>query len=253
MYTKYVHLYIMNMKSLKNYIVILLTVLCVSCHTKENKRLTNQLDSVNKELTETKQALLDARQVGMLLDSIDASRRVINHSIIIDTESKNNLTRLSDINAYVKDINLKMDQMEKSIKYVNYMSNSILKLQADVKARTYKLSKLEVEAHKMDSNNKVFIRTMQQKDSTLAVFVATCHQDVATLQKVMEEVHVKNNIATANLYFKQAESLAGMANDLKPAARRKFVQQEALEMYKISLSLGKKEAEQRIASLQTQL
>lgn len=227
--------------------------LLAACQNNEKEELEGKLDSVNRELEITKQALLDARQVEILLDSIDASRRVTNTVVMKDASTRNNLARLSDINSYVKDINLKMDQMEKSIRYVNTMAASILKLQADVEARSLKISKLEAEASEINKNNKNFIQTIQQKDSTLAAFVANCQKDVATLQSIMEEIHAKNNIATANIYFKQAESLASMASSLKPASKRKFVQQEALEMYKMSLSLGKKEAQQKIAYLETQL
>lgn len=232
---------------------MLTALLLLGCQTQEKERLEGKLDSVNQELEITKQALLDAHQVEIILDSIDASRKVMGNLVMKDTDARHNLTRLNDINSYIKDINLKMDQMEKSIRYVNTMAASILKLQADIEARTQKISKLEADAYKINNNNRAINLTLQQKDSTLAAFIATCHQDVATLQKVMEDIHAKNNIATANLYFKQAESLTAMASDLKPASKKKFVQREALEMYKISFSLGKKEAKQKITNLETQL
>lgn len=228
-------------------------VILAACQSKEktdNATLERQLDSVSQELTETRQALMDSQQVKALLDSIDASRKIVVTPMSGGSESQNNLNRLNDINDYIKDINLKMDQMEKSIKYVNTMATSILKLQADVEMRTQKIARLEAEAKKVDKIDRSSVSTVYKKDSTLAAFIKNCQNDIVVLQKTMEEVHAQNNTATANLYFKQAEALAAMADNVGSSAKRKTVKREALEMYKISLSLGKKEAQQRISTLQ---
>lgn len=240
---------------LKRLFALALVILsaCQSGEKKENAALEKELDSVNQELVETRQALMDSQQVKALLDSIDASRKIVITPIGGETESQSNLNRLNDINDYVKDINLKMDQMEKSIKYVNSMATSIIKLQADVEMRTQKIAKLEAEAKKVDANDRSNVVTVQRKDSTLAAFIKTCQNDIAVLQKTMEEVHVQNNMATANLYYKQAETLASMAESVTTTSRRKLVKREALELYKISLSLGKKEAAQRISVLEREL
>lgn len=226
---------------------------CQSVDNTENENLTRKLDSVNQELAETRQALMDAQQVKALLDSIDASRNVMITPITGTNDSQNNISRLNDLNEYVKDINLKMDQMEKSIKYVNTMAASILALQADIEARTQKIAKLETEAKKMSSSDKAVSKVLQRKDSTLAVFIKSCQQDIAVLQKTMEEVHNKNNAATADLYYKQAEVLTSMTAHVNTSAKRKLVKREALEMYRISYSLGKKEAIDRITALEADL
>lgn len=232
---------------------ILVLSACQSTDKKDNVRLERQLDSVSQELEVTKQALMDSQQVKALLDSIDASRKIVSVSLNNSNTSQSNMNRLSDINDYIKDINVKMDQMEKSIKYVNSMATSILTLQADVEMRTQKIARLEAEAKKADAHGKAVIRTVQRKDSTLAEFIRTCQEDIRVLQKTMEEVHAKNNVATANLYFKQAEALASMSDNVSSTVKRKSVRKEALEMYKISLSLGKNEAQQKITELQREL
>lgn len=243
----------MNVGHLNKFIVALCILsACQSGNTNENKNLARELDSVNQELAVTRQALMDSRQVKALLDSIDASRRVIVTPLGPDNNGQQTITRLNDLNEYVKDINMKMDQMEKSIKYVNTMAASILKLQADIEVRTQKIAALEAQAKNQTAINKRSL-LMQRKDSTLAVFIKTCQQDIATLQKIMEDVHVKNNLATADLYFKQAETLHSMAQNVSTSAKRKVVKREALEMYKISHSLGKKEARQKISVLEAEL
>jgi hypothetical protein len=219
----------------------------------KNEKLEQQLDSVNRELEVTRKALMDSQQVKALLDSIDASRKVTVASMGTDREGQSNISRLNDLNEYVKDINMKMDQMEKSIRYVNSMAASILKLQADIEARTQKIAKLEAEAKKQPVPDNTTSLAIQRKDSTLAAFVKSCQRDIARMQKIMEEVHAKNNLAAADLYFKQAETLAAMAQNVSTSAKRRFVKHEALEMYKISHSLGKKEAQQRISQLEADL
>lgn len=227
----------------------LVLIVSVACQSNESERLTHKLDSVTNELEATRQAIMDSQQIRALLDSIDASRKVT--STNMGDESENNLSRLNDVNEYIKDINVKMDQMEKSIKYVNTMAASIIKLQADIEARTQKIARLEAEAKKANPADKRIILTLQQKDSTLAEFVRNCQEDMNVLQRTMEDVHAKNKLATANLYFKQAEALTSVARNVNSHSKRKAVNREALEMYKISLSLGKKEAEPKIKVLET--
>jgi prefoldin subunit 5 len=227
---------------------------CQPGDTNESKNLERQLDSVNQELEVTRQELMDSKQVKALLDSIDASRKVTISPIGADNDQQRNISRLNDLNEYVKDINMKMDQMEKSIKYVNSMAASILKLQADIEARTQQIAMLEAESKKQATSHNISTsRIIQRKDSTLAMFIKNCQQDIAILQKTMEEVHAKNNEATAALYFKQAEALAAMAQNVSPSSKRKIVKREALEMYKISYSLGKKDAQQKISMLEADL
>lgn len=241
-----------NMKSLIAVACVVLSS-CQSADKEDNQKLERQLDSVNQELVETRQEVMDSQQVKALLDSIDASRQVVSPPMSSTAESKNNISRLNDINEYIKGINIKMDQMEKSIKYVNTMAASILALQADVDARTQKIARLEAEAKKASLPDKSTSIALQRKDSTLAAFIENCQQDIAVLQKTMEEVHQKNNAATAEIYYKQAEVLAAMTKNLGSSAKRKFVQKEALEMYRISYSLGKKEAGEKITELETLL
>lgn len=232
---------------------IILLSSCQSGDNRENERLERKLDSVNQELVETRQALMDSQQVRALLDSIDVSRKVSSVPMNGNADSENDISRLNDINEYVKDINIKMDQMEKSIKYVNTMAASILALQADIEVRTQKIAKLEAEAKRVPEQSRNTSIVLQRKDSTLAALVKSCQQDIIVLQRAMEEVHEKNNYATAELYYKQAEVLSAMAKNVSNSAKRKVVQREALEMYKISLSLGKKEAKQKISAMESDM
>lgn len=248
----------MKIGSLKEYILggFLILSACQSADHAENKVLLQKLDSANQELEITKQALMDSNKIKALLDSIDASRKVTTSNVSKELDGKNNIVRLNDINDYVKDINLKMDQMEHSIKYVNTMAASIIALRADIEARTQKIAKLEAEIkneNRKDKNNLLTGSVIQSKDSTLAAFIKNCQSDIIVLQKTMEEIHAKNNAATASLYYKQAEALASMADNMSSKAKRMFVKQEALEMYKMSLSLGKKEAEHKISVLQEEI
>jgi uncharacterized protein YoxC len=245
----------MHVGNLNKLIVVSFLILsaCQSGDTNESKKLEQQLDSVNQELEVTRQALMDSQQVKALLDSIDASRKVTAPSMSADNDGQSNVSRLKDLNEYVKDINMKMDQMEKSIKYVNNMAASILKLQADIEARTQRIARLETDSKKQSVSKNTASLVVQRKDSTLAAFVKNCQQDIAVLQKTMEDVLAKNNKAAADLYYKQAETLASMSQNVNSVAKRKLVKREALEMFKISHSLGNEEAKEKISTLERDL
>ncbi len=75
-------------------------------------------------------------------------------------------------------------------------------------------------------------------------------KDVAALETKVEEINAANKLSQADLYFAQAQALETAAGRTKLAPKKKKeTQREALELYKLSLSLGKAEAQQKIDEL----
>jgi len=65
---------------------------------------------------------------------------------------------------------------------------------------------------------------------------------------------VQSKVSEAEAYFVHAQAVEEAAKRTKFAPRKKKqTQQEALELYKIALFLGKDEAQPRIASLERKL
>ena len=79
-------------------------------------------------------------------------------------------------------------------------------------------------------------------------------QDVANLETKVEETTTTARTTQADLYFAQAQALETAADRTKFAPRKKKeTQREALELYKLSLSLGKQEAQQKIEELEKEV
>jgi hypothetical protein len=74
------------------------------------------------------------------------------------------------------------------------------------------------------------------------------------LEKLLNETQSENKIAIANLYFAQAEALEKAANRTHFAPRKKKeTRREALELYRLSLSMGNMKAQNKIDELEKKL
>ena len=71
---------------------------------------------------------------------------------------------------------------------------------------------------------------------------------------LVQDINDQNRIKVANLYFAQAQALETAADRTKFAPRKKKeTRREALELYKLSFSLGNTEAQAKIEELEKKL
>src|SRR4051812_5960010 len=87
-----------------------------SCDTKEKNNLRAKVDSLQVELEARKEATSKLQEVGVLLDSIDASRQVLRSNMVEGTSYTDYNKRMSDLNNYIKETSVKLDELEKSFK-----------------------------------------------------------------------------------------------------------------------------------------
>jgi hypothetical protein len=79
-------------------------------------------------------------------------------------------------------------------------------------------------------------------------------QDVANLETRVEDINTQSKASQADLYFAQAQALEIAADRTKFAPKKKKeTKREALELYKLSLSLGKTDAQPKIDELEKDL
>ncbi|MBL7870965.1 MAG: hypothetical protein JNM78_05100 [Cyclobacteriaceae bacterium] len=79
-------------------------------------------------------------------------------------------------------------------------------------------------------------------------------RDIANLALRNVEIRESNQITMANLYFAQAVALEEAADHIQFAPnKKKATQREALELFKLSLSLGNQNALVRIDNLEKKL
>jgi chromosome segregation ATPase len=229
----------------------------MSCENKEKIRLQAQVDSLRTELQVSQQTNKELEEVGVLIDSIDASRQLLRADVVEGTSYKDYKNRLVSINNHIKETQNKIAELEKTVKKNNASLSTIRRLRSDLEARSAQIAALTAEVEKFRGENASLTRNLTQRDSLITVNTETIRlreQDVANLETKVEETNTASKNTQADLYFAQAQALETAASRTKFAPRKKKeTQREALELYKLSLSLGKTEAQQKIDELEKEV
>jgi len=233
-------------------------ILLGSCDKKEKEQLRAQVDSLKTELQTSQQTAQQLSEIGTLIDSIDASRQLLRTDVVEGTSYTDYKSRLQSINKHIKETQAKIATLEKSVKSAKgSYAATIKRLKADLEMSTQQIAALQTEVEKMRGENTALARTVSEKDSLLTTKLETIkmkEQDVANLEARVEEVNAASKASQADLYYAQAQALETAANRTKFAPKKKKeTQREALELYKLSLSLGKTEAQSKIDELEKRL
>ncbi|HNR74961.1 MAG TPA: hypothetical protein PKM03_12075, partial [Cyclobacteriaceae bacterium] len=83
---------------------------------KEAEKLRTQVDSLKTELQTSQQFAQTLQEVSILMDSIDANRKLLRVNMVEGTTYDDYTSRMKDINNYVKDTQNKIEDLEKSLK-----------------------------------------------------------------------------------------------------------------------------------------
>ncbi|HTF17054.1 MAG TPA: hypothetical protein VK658_03215 [Chryseolinea sp.] len=229
-----------------------------SCDKKEREALQAQNDSLRTELQASQTTAAQLQEVGVLIDSIDASRQLLRTDVVEGTSYTDYKSRLQGINNHIRETEAKIATLEKSLKSAKGgYAITIKRLKADLELSTQQITALQGEVEKMRGENASLAKSVTERDSTINQKLETIRmreQDVATLEAKVEEVNTASKASQADLYFAQAQALETAASRTKFAPRKKKeTQREALELYKLSLSLGKSEAQAKIDELTKEL
>ena len=246
------------MKTIRMSIVCLgLVAMLFSCDRKENAMLRNKVDSLSTALQASQEVEGQLKEVDALIDSIDYSRKVLRANVVEGTSYDSYARRLKDINQYIKDTQTKISELEKTSRNVKGLSSSVRRLKADLELRSQDLAALQMEVSKMRSENQSMAIAITKRDSTLLAkedIIKVREADIVAFEASMRDTNEKNRIAMADLYYNQAKALEVVADRTNFAPRKKKqAMREAMELYKISLSLGKTEAQTRIDVLEKEL
>jgi chromosome segregation ATPase len=235
-----------------------MAALMMSCDSKERAQLQHRVDSLSAELQASKQVEATMSEVGVLIDSIDASRQALRAEMVEGTSYTDYIKRLKDINQHIVDTRNKVAELEKNVKTAKNSSATALKrLKQDLELRSQEMLALQSEIENMRTENRRLTADVTAKDSTLTnreEVIKLREQDIASLEGLVKDINEQTKVKVANLYYAQAQALETAAQRTKFAPKKKKeTKREALELYKLSLSLGKTEAEARIAELEKDL
>ena len=243
---------------MKKYIVVFMMVVLFGCDTKEKAALQHTVDSLSIQLNNSKQLEAEMNEVGILIDSIDASRKALQIRMIEGSSYADYVGRLKSINIYVKETEDKLSALQKSSNNSSKASASaIRRLKADLAKRTEEIVELQLQLATARNDNMALWVRLNEKDSILWMkdqVIKVKESDIVLLEKMVNDTQAENKIQVANLYYKQAEALEMAADRTQFAPRkRKAAREEALELYKLSLSLGNSDAVVKINELEKKL
>ena len=238
-----------------------LAALLFSCDTKEKEKLQGQVDSLRVELQTSQQMASTLTEVGVLMDSIDASRQLLRVNMVEGTTYDDYKARMADINSYVRDTQRKIDEMEKSVaasKSDNKaFSKQIKSLKSKLETQTQEIASLQEQVETLRSQNENLITTTKLQEADLADKqgqIEAKTQELALIEARVQELMIQSKMTEADAYFARGQAVEEAANRTKLAPKKKKeTYREAIELYKKAQSLGKTEAQDKITELEKKI
>ncbi|MCS6973421.1 MAG: hypothetical protein NZM13_02955 [Cyclobacteriaceae bacterium] len=243
------------------YILNIALLVLYSCGAREKAELQAQVDSLKVEL-ETSQRLANTlMEVGVLMDSIDASRQLLRINMVEGTTYDDYTARMKDINKYVKETERKIDELEKALKKsrgaVSAYAKQVTKLKADLEAKTNEIIALQEQVEKYRNENRNLSDLATLLEDQLAdkeMQIRAKEQELALLESRIQQVMIQSKVSEADATYARAQAMEEAANRTKLAPKKKKeTLKEALDLYRKAYSLGKKEAADKINELERKL
>ena len=247
---------------LKRFIFMLsIAGVLAGCNQREKVRLTAQVDSLRNELVASQEAAQTLLEIGTLLDSVDASRQLLRTHMVEGTSYDEYISRMYDINDYVKETQNKIRSLERAAKKSKSTASSyattIKKLKNDLTVTSKEIVALHELVNTYRGQNEMLAQTVGLRDSEIAEkteMIKVKEQALITIEDQVKQLMMQAKVSEADTYFIHAQAVEETANRTKFAPRKKKrTQQEALELYKMALFLGKEEAQPKIAALEKKL
>lgn len=243
---------------IKNVLVVLLVASLASCNTNEKAQLQSKVDSLSIELETSQRMAQTLQDVGVLMDSIDANRQLLRINMVEGTTYDNYTNRMKDLNNYVRETENKIEDLEKQLKKSKgsaaSFSASIKKLKAQLQTKSTEIAALQEQVGKYRNENQNLIQTIGLQEAELTdkeSQIQQREQELALIEARIQELMISSKVSEAEAYYARGEALEEAANRTKLAPKKKKeTYREAIELYKKSLSLGKKEAQTKITALQ---
>lgn len=241
--------------------LLIILLLIAGCNSKELTRLQIQNDSLRSELATRHTVMASLKDVRGLLDSIDANRNSLRSNLNEGTSYEEFSIRLQDINQFVKMSEEKIGMIQKALKSSQHESSAYLMLvdalKSEVQLRVDEIVKLNEEVSKFKDQNDGLqekLRLKEHEVNEINIQISTKQQELFLLEAKIEAMVNNFKVTEADAYYARARAVEEAANRTKLAPQKKRETfKEALELYKRSLSLGKKEAKVDIANLEKKI
>lgn len=241
--------------------VLLIPACLVSCDNSDKQELRSQVDSLRSELEKSHQTAQTLAEVGILLDSIDATRRLLRVNLVEGTPYDDYTGRMEDLHDYIRDTEEKIVRLEQNLQSSKASSaaltRTIAQLRKQLQAKEKEMVFWQDEVEKFRNENENLIITVNLQDAEIAdkqEQIEAKSQELALIEARVQELMIRSKVSEADAHYMRAQAIETAANRTKLAPRKKKeTLKEALELYKKALSLGKAEAQAKIDQLEDRL
>jgi hypothetical protein len=244
---------------MKTYIIaVALAAVLFGCDTEKRAHLQFKADSLNNALIESKKTEQAMNEIGVILDSIDLNRHVLHLRFVEGISYADYVSRLNEINTHIKDSQEKIAMLENRLKSTKAASSATInRLKADLALKSKEIVALQLDVINLREQNGSLKASLNQKDSTISSereVIKLKSGNVSALEGLVKDIEDQNRIKVAGLYFAQAQALETAASRTKFAPhKKKAARLEALELYRLSYSLGNLNAQAKIQELEKKL
>src|SRR6187551_1918857 len=214
--------------------------LFAACDNGEKVALQSKVDSLKVELEASQKVAATLNEVGILMDSIDASRQLLRVNMVEGTTYDDYKSRMKDINGYVKDTQKKIDDLEKSLSSSQSKNSTnaklIKKLKGDIETKSKEIASLQEQVDKFRSENQNLITTVGMQEAELSdksAQIETKNQELALIEARVQEMMIQSKMSEADAYFARGQAVeeAARRNQLAPN-KKKETYKEKIELYK---------------------
>jgi chromosome segregation ATPase len=241
--------------------VLVMVVALSSCNKKKELALQKEVDSLRVEMAVNRQMAETLQEVGLMMDSIDASRHALRTDLVEGTSYSDYTNRMREINTFVSASQAKIEDLEKALKKSKGSNSTytvtIAKLKKDLEARTQELATLTEQVAMYRAKNDTLLTTVNLQTAEIAdkaEELSVKQQQLEQLEDQVKQVTDKAKIDLADSYYQRALALEEAAKRTRFAPKKKKdTKREALELYKLAASSGKTEANDRIAKLEKEI
>jgi uncharacterized protein (DUF3084 family) len=130
-------------------------------------------------------------------------------------------------------------------------------LKKDLEKTSKELVALQELVNTYRTENDNLVITVGQRDAEIAEkaeLIRVKQEELSTIETQLKDFTAQTKVNEADAYFKHAQAVEETANRTKFAPKKKKrTRQEALELYKMALFLGKEEAQPKIEALEKKL
>src|SRR6266850_2485997 len=206
---------------------------------KETARLHTVVDSLKAEIATNLKTTKTLQEIGVLIDSIDASRSALKTRMVEGTTFEDYTARMQDIRKYVKEAGQRITSLEDGVSSITNSLSSyvgiIKKLKHDWETRSQELASLQDQVGKYRNQNDNLVQTVSlQKTEIIDKLnqLEVKQQEMVKLEAQVKDLLLDSKSEEAEAYFARARAVEESANRTKFAPRKKReTRKEALELY----------------------